>query len=143
MNIAALLLSTVLLTGEPIGNDSTTPLNREDSRQLQFQDMLTLLLLPRMNEKLAEVYAKYLNTAPQLYPYFVDVKRVERLNGFRGYEFLLELDAYPTIGPHIGVGEDTFTFRISPMAKIELVRFEHKRGPDKKHIPPNDLDLIK
>lgn len=115
----------------------------KDSRELQFQDMLMLFLLPYMNVKLAEVYSKDLNTAPELFPYFVDVTHVERVNGFRGYDFLITLDAIPTVGPHIPVGEDLFTFKISPIVNVKLVKFEHLKGPNKKDFTPNYQDLIK
>ena len=93
----------------------------EDSRELQLQDMLVLLLLPHMREKLAEVYSDVFSVpgSPDIYPYFVDVTHTERVNGFRGFDFLITLDARPTVGPHIPVGEDVFTYRISA-AGVEL-----------------------
>ncbi|WP_256758161.1 DUF3888 domain-containing protein [Cohnella sp. WQ 127256] len=115
----------------------------QDSRELQFQDMLVLFLLPYMNDKIAEVYSKVLNAAPELYPYFVDVIHVERVNGYRGYDFLITLDAIPTVGPHITVGEDLFTFEISPIVNVKLVKFEHVKGPNKEDFPPNYQDLLK
>ncbi|MDQ0888563.1 hypothetical protein QFZ81_003651 [Paenibacillus sp. V4I9] len=116
----------------------------EDSRELQFQDMLVLLLLPQMREKLAEVYSDVLSApgSPDIYPYFVDVTHTERLNGFRGFDFLITLDARPTVGPHIPIGEDVFTYRISA-AGVELKNFEHLRGPNKDDFPPNYQDLLK
>ncbi|TXK71673.1 DUF3888 domain-containing protein [Paenibacillus sp. N3.4] len=115
----------------------------EDSKELQFQDMLVLLLLPYINGSLAEVYAKYLNTAPDVYPYFVDVKHVERVNGFRGFDFLITLGVTPTVGPHIPVGEDLFTYEISPVVKVKLVNYEHIKGPKKTDFPPNYQDFLK
>jgi hypothetical protein len=116
----------------------------EDSRELQLQDMLVLLLLPHMREKLAEVYSDVFSVpgSPDIYPYFVDVTHTERVNGFRGFDFLITLDARPTVGPHIPVGEDVFTYRISA-AGVELKNFEHLRGPNKYDFPPNYQDLLK
>lgn len=114
----------------------------EDSRELQLQDMLVLQLLPYMDKKLAEVYSNILTGAPELYPYFVDIKHAERVNGFRGFEFLITLDAIPTVGPHIPVGEDIFTYEISPYG-VKLKQFEHVRGPNPSDFPPNYKDLLK
>ncbi|WP_010495292.1 DUF3888 domain-containing protein [Paenibacillus elgii] len=114
----------------------------EDSRELQLQDMLVLLLLPQMREKLAEVYSDVLSGSPDIYPYFVDVKYSERINGFRGFDFFITLDVRPTVGPHIPVGEDIFTYRISA-AGVELKNFEHVRGPNKDDFPSNYKDLLK
>lgn len=115
----------------------------KDSRELKFQDMIVLFLLPYMNDKLAEVYAKDLKVAPGLYPYYIDVKHVDRLNGFRGFEFQITLEATPTIGPHIPVGEDLFTFEVKSGVDVKLVKFEHLKGPNKKDFPPNYQDLLK
>lgn len=116
----------------------------QDSRELQLQDMLVLLLLPQMTEKLAEVYSDVFTVpgSPDIYPYLVDVKDIKRVNGFRGFDFLITLDAYPTVGPHIPVGEDVFTYRISA-AGVELETFKHVRGPNKKDFPPNYQDLLR
>ncbi|BBI33784.1 DUF3888 domain-containing protein [Cohnella abietis] len=114
-----------------------------DSRELQLQDMLTLFLLPYMNDKLSEVYAYELNAAPELYPYFVDVTKTDRLNGFRGYTLSITLHAHPTVGPHIPVGEDLFTFEVSPLVNVKLVTYEHLKGPKKSDFPPNYQDLLK
>jgi hypothetical protein len=45
----------------------------EDSRELQLQDMLVLLLLPNMREKLAEVYSDVFSVpgSPDIYPYLL------------------------------------------------------------------------
>lgn len=116
----------------------------KDSKELQFQDMLVLLLLPHMTEKLADVYSDLFTVpgSPDIYPYFVDVKDVRRVNGFRGFDFLITLDVHPTVGPHIPVGEDIFTYRISP-AGVEIKNFEHVKGPNKHDFSPNYQDLLK
>lgn len=113
-----------------------------DSRELQLQDMLVLQLLPYMDEQLKSAYFSLLNTSPDLYPYFVQVEHVERVNGFRGFDFRITLRAFPTVGPHISVGEDLFTYRISP-SKVELVEYKHIKGPEVHDFPPNYLDMLR
>lgn len=116
----------------------------EDSRELQLQDMLVLLLRPHMEEKLAEVYSDVLTVpgSPDIHPFLVEVTHTERTNGFRGFDLLITLDVRPTVGPHIPVGEDVFTYRISP-AGVELKNLEHLKGPNKNDFPPNYQDLLK
>ncbi|MFD2878965.1 DUF3888 domain-containing protein [Paenibacillus rhizoplanae] len=111
-----------------------------DSRELQLQDMLVLQLLPYMNEQLEAAYFSLLTTTPQLYPYLVQVEQVERLNGFRGFDFQITLRAFPTVGPHNSVGEDLFTYRIST-SQIKLINYKHLKEPKQHNIPPNDLDM--
>ncbi|WP_239551446.1 DUF3888 domain-containing protein [Paenibacillus elgii] len=88
------------------------------------------------------VQSDVLSGSPDIYPYFVDVKYIERINGFRGFDFFITLDVRPTVGPHIPVGEDVFTYRVSA-AGVELKNFEHVRGPNKDDFPPNYKDLLK
>ncbi|MET3545738.1 hypothetical protein ABID47_002349 [Paenibacillus favisporus] len=85
----------------------------EDSRELQYQDMLMLFLLPYIEERLPNIYEPLLTVTPMLYPYMAEVVEVRRSNGFRGYSFICTIEVVPTVGPHIPVGKDRFTFEIS------------------------------
>nr|WP_246120368.1 DUF3888 domain-containing protein [Cohnella terricola] len=49
---------------------------------------------------------------------------------------------HPIVGPHIPVGEDISTYRISP-AGVELKKFEHLKGPNKTDFPLNYQDLLR
>ncbi|MFC0216225.1 DUF3888 domain-containing protein [Paenibacillus chartarius] len=130
--------------GDPLTKASnaagTKPL--EDSRELQQQDMLVSLLLPHMKEKLDEVYADFISIPPVVHPDSVYVKNIERAAAFRGFDFLITINAQPIVGPHIPVGEDLLTYRISP-AGVELQHYEHLRGPDKDDFLPNYQNLLK
>lgn len=114
----------------------------EESRELQFQDMLMLFLLPYIDQQLPRIYAPLLTQTPQLYPYFVDVINVERVNGFRRFVFLITLEVVPTVGPHIPVGRDRFTFEIST-DKVKLISVKHLKDPNKDDFPPNYLDILR
>ncbi|OPH56978.1 hypothetical protein BC351_26580 [Paenibacillus ferrarius] len=114
----------------------------EDSRELQLQDMLVISLLPHIQEKLAEEYADVITVPPVIHPDYVNVKSLERVAAFRGFDFLITIDAQPIVGPHIPVGEDELTYRISP-AGVELKNFEHLRGPVKDDFLPNYQNLLK
>ncbi|WP_237712794.1 DUF3888 domain-containing protein [Paenibacillus elgii] len=114
----------------------------EDSRELQLQDMLVSLLLPHMKEKLAEVYSDVISIPPVVNPDSVDVKSIKRVDAFRRFDFLITIAAQPIVGPHIPIGEDVLTYRISP-AGVELKNFEHLRGPDKDDFLPNYQNLLK
>lgn len=114
----------------------------EDSRELQLQDMLVTSLLPNLQKKLAEVYADVITVPPVIHPDYVNVKSIERVAAFRGFDFLITIDAQPIVGPHIPVGEDVVTYRISPTG-VELKNFEHLKGPDKNDFLPNYQNLLK
>ncbi|MEK8206380.1 DUF3888 domain-containing protein [Paenibacillus sp. FSL L8-0696] len=127
----------------PSRSDSGLQLPDQDSRELEFQDMLMLFLLPHIEKKIADIYSPLLRESPMVYPYFVDVTEVKRLNGFRGFDFLITLNVYPSVGPHISVGEDTMTFRISPGPKVKLESFKHLKDPQKSDFPPNYQNILR
>ncbi|GMK40814.1 hypothetical protein PCCS19_38700 [Paenibacillus sp. CCS19] len=84
-------------------------------------------LLPYMELKLTEEYSKVLSIlgSPDVYPYFVDVIEKKRANGFRGFTLWITLRVHPTVGPHISVGEDQFTYQISPEG-VRLFHYRHE-----------------
>lgn len=118
---------------------------KEDSKELMFQDMLMLFLLPHIEKKIDEIYANLLNYSPEIYPYFVEVKDVHRVNGFRGFHFSITLEVVPTVGPHIPVGKDILTFDISLQNpdNVELLSWKHLKDPQKSDFPPNWQDVLK
>lgn len=124
-------------------NQTHPPGHASDSRELQYQDMLSLILLPLMDATLAPTYDRYLKTTPLIYPYDVDFVSVERKNGFRGFDFLVTVEAMPVIGPHITVGKDRYTFEISPTSGVKLLQHEHLANPRPEEFPPNYKDLLK
>jgi len=95
-----------------------------------------------MQEQLPEIYAPLLTEVPLFYPNFVDVISVERVNGFRGFIFLITLEAVPFVGPHIPVGKDRFTFEVT-FGEVKLISVKHLKDPDKNDFPPNYLDILR
>jgi len=119
--------------------------NPQDSKELMFQDMLMLFLLPHIDKKIDEIYSKLLNYSPEVYPYFVTVTNVQRVNGFRGFHFTITLEVTPTVGPHIPVGKDLLTFDISPTNpdNVKLLKWKHLLDPKESDFPPNWKDVLR
>ncbi|WP_061860381.1 DUF3888 domain-containing protein [Priestia megaterium] len=71
----------------------------------------------------------------------MNVVNVKRVNGFRGFVFLITIETEPSIGAHNSVGKDRFTFQISPlvpnMKGIKLMKFKHIKTYS---IPPHLRD---
>ncbi|SFE60578.1 Protein of unknown function [Paenibacillus catalpae] len=146
MLITVSMLSLLFSHAVYAGSVHTPPDKPEqDSKELMYQDMLMLFLLPHMQQKIDEIYAPLLKSSPEIYPYFVDVQDVQRVNGFRGFHFLITLNVVPTVGPHIAVGEDRLTFDISPVNphNVKLISWKHLKDPKKSDFPPNYQDLLK
>ncbi|TCZ80750.1 DUF3888 domain-containing protein [Paenibacillus albiflavus] len=117
----------------------------QDSNELMFQDMLMLFLLPHIDKKIDEIYSNLLNYSPEVYPYFVNVTNVRRVNGFRGFHFIITLEVTPTVGPHIPVGKDLLTFDISPMNSnnVKLLEWKHLKDPKESDFPPNWKNVLR
>ncbi|MBD2867627.1 DUF3888 domain-containing protein [Paenibacillus arenilitoris] len=143
--MAILFVMALLVSFQPAGIAMMKDKPRQDSRELMFQDMLMLFLLPHIDNEVADIYKDLLTHAPVVYPYFADVVHVERVNGFRGFHFLVTLEIVPTVGPHIPVGKDRMTFDISPVnpGNVKLVFRQHLKDPRESDFPPNYADLLK
>ncbi|MGN7165490.1 DUF3888 domain-containing protein [Paenibacillus cellulositrophicus] len=138
------LIVWILLLPLAFSSGTTASANypNEDSRELQYQDMLMLFLLPYIEERLPDIYDPLLTVTPMLYPYMAEVVEVRRANGFRGYSFICTIEVVPTVGPHIPVGKDRFTFEIS-VKNVKVIGIQHLKGPDKDHFPPNYADVLR
>jgi hypothetical protein len=128
-----------LLTGWK--HESTKP--PQDTKEMKVNDMLVLLLEPEITKAVSDYYTEYLTETPVVYPYQVEIVNVDRIGGFRTFQFLITLETTPVVGPHISVGKDRLTFEISPTiipGQIKLKKFEHLETHE---LPPNWQDIIK
>lgn len=100
----------------------------EDSTLLRYQDMLITMLSPHIDHEVGDYYSKLLTVTPSIYPYEVEIKKIERIGGFRTFDFSLTIEVVPVVGPHISVGKDRLTFRITPEIpsnQVRLLDYEH------------------
>lgn len=113
----------------------------KDSRALIYNDMLMVILNGQVEEVANAYYFKTLKQRVAVYPYDMNVVNVKRVNGFRGFDFLITIETKPSIGAHNSVGKDRFTFQISPdvpkMDGIKLIEFKHIKSYS---IPPHLRD---
>lgn len=143
--LMALILVVVMIIGSPLPSHAETAYSspKKDSTELQYQDMLMLFLLPQIDKAVSEHYSKSLKEPPLVYPYFVDVMEIKRVNGFRGFHFIITLEAHPTVGPHITVGKDRLIFEVAPTipgGMVKLVEYQHLETHE---LPPHWQDIVK
>ncbi|MGM0883437.1 MAG: DUF3888 domain-containing protein [Bacillota bacterium] len=140
--LIALLLVFLILIISPLGAkaDSVLSTPRQDSTELQLQDMLMLLLLPHINDAVNTYYQQFLNEVPLVYPYQIDVIQIQRVNGFRGFIFGITIEVTPVVGPHISVGKDRITFQISAGPSVKLLRYTHLEDFE---LPPHWQDIVR
>ncbi|KQL55481.1 hypothetical protein AN964_12075 [Heyndrickxia shackletonii] len=128
-----------LLTGWK--HESTTP--PQDTKEMMVHDILMILLGREIDKAVNHYYSKYLNYSPSVYPYQIEIVKIERIGGYRTFHFFITLEATPVVGPHISVGKDRLTFEIAPTiipSQIKLKKFEHLETHE---LPPHWQDIIK
>ncbi|MGG0332439.1 DUF3888 domain-containing protein [Priestia megaterium] len=110
----------------------------KDSKVLIYNDMLMLILNAQVEEVANQYYFRKLKQRVTVYPYDMNVMNVKRVNGFRGFDFLITIETKPSIGAHNSVGKDRFIFQISPdvpkMNGIKLIEYKHIKSYS---IPPH------
>ena len=120
--------------------DSTTYIPPKESREELYQDIFMTLLLPYIQDEVNKYYKEYLTTSPGVAPYRVYILEVDRVNGYRGFDFRLKIELHPYVGPHLDVGTDYITLRVNPVNNVKVEKFEHIRGSE---LPPYYQDIIK
>ncbi|WP_374989636.1 DUF3888 domain-containing protein (plasmid) [Priestia megaterium] len=142
-----LILSFCFVSLLSIGLETTPYANTrdidttKDSKFLMYNDMLMVILNGQVEEVANAYYFKTLKQRVAVYPYNMNVVNVKRVNGFRGFDFLITIETKPSIGAHNPVGKDRFTFQISSdvpkMDGIKLIEFKHIKSYS---IPPHLRD---
>ncbi|MDP4086475.1 MAG: DUF3888 domain-containing protein [Bacillota bacterium] len=127
-----------LLTGWK--HESTKP--PQDTKEMMVNDILMLLLGPEIDKAVSNYYSKYFTETTMVYPYEVEIVKVERIGGFRTFHFLITLEITPVFGAHNPVGKDRLTFEIAPTipGQVKLKNFGHLESYD---LPPHLQDLVK
>lgn len=102
--------------------------------------MLLLLLLPHISDAIDRYYARSLRELPLVYPYFVEIVRTDRLNGFRGFMLSITVEVVPVVGPHIPVGKDRITFEVSAGPAVKETQYIHLESDE---LPPLWQDIVR
>lgn len=142
IKISVFLLSLFLIITNPLQASAESMLlkPRQDSTELQLQDMFMILLSPAVEDAVNQYYRKLLKESPVVYPYQSSIVQIERTNGFRGFIFLITVEVMPVVGPHIAVGKDQITFQISSGPTVKLIEFRHIQDFE---LPPHWQDIIR
>lgn len=125
----------------PISTDAESEYYQpsEKSQGELMMDLFLSLLLSNVQDDVSNYYSDYLNTIPLVYPYQINILKMERTNGYRGFMFLVTIEITPVVGPHIPVGKDQLTYSITP-SEVKLEKFKHIEFYE---LPPNWQDIIK
>lgn len=106
--------------------ENETDTSDQDSEQLRLQDMLMMFLIPHIYEDVGAIYYPHiLSIKPEIEGWKINIINTERVNGFRGFILEITLEVEPTMGHHVPVGKDCFTYQISYGPSVKLISSRH------------------
>ena len=112
--------------------------NNQRTNEQVCYDLFVTMLYPHVEKAIGDFYSEYMTDLPGEDPYsykFISIEKEEELN----YSFIVVLEVQPYIGPHLSVGRDRITFKIS-LDGVYIDNFEHLETYE---LPPNYQDAIK
>lgn len=95
----------------------------EDSDYLRYHDMITTLLIPHVKASIQHAYGDDFIIARNC----MNIKSVDRVNGFRTFDFLIRLEVMPCRDDHRIIGLDHITLKLTHDNRVELVEHRHIR----------------
>ncbi|WP_161946642.1 DUF3888 domain-containing protein [Ureibacillus xyleni] len=111
----------------------------KESKEELVMDMFFSLLLPDVQKAVSKFYSDSYIESPLVYPYQINILKMERTNGYRGFMFSVVIEVTPVFGAHNPVGKDQLTFSITS-SEVELTDFKHLEDVE---LPPHLQDLKK
>lgn len=110
-----------------------------DSTEEIYKDMAISLLIPHIQNEINKYYEEYLTELPTVFPYSIDVIKVER-EYKSGYLIKLEVIAHPFVGPMNTVEDDRLIIETGALGSVEVKKFEHLKS---YQLPWNWQHIVK
>lgn len=126
MLIATLsILIVVVFTTNNTYVKTTAKQADEESQDILYQDVIITALAPTIDNAIDEYYKNVLSYLPGYDSSFIKILNIERPNGDRTSYFIINIEVEPFIGPHITVGKDRISIKLSYPGIQEIQKFEH------------------
>lgn len=104
---------------------NTTAKQTKEESQILYQDVILTALSPTINTAIADYYKTLLTESPLYDSTAIKILNIERPNGDRTSLFIINIEVKPFIGPHITVGKDRISIKLSYPGLQEILKFEH------------------
>lgn len=99
----------------------------ENTKEIIYRDVVISLLVPYMQKEINNYYKEYLTELPIIFPYSVDIVKVER-DGGSGFKINLDVIAHPFVGPINTVGDDRMIIETGAFGSVKIKKFEHLKS---------------
>lgn len=98
---------------------------KEDPKDILYQDVIITALSPSIDKAIEEYYKNILIKSPFYDSTSIKILNIDRPNGNRTWDFIIEIEVKPFIGPHITVGKDRILIELSYPGLQVIKSFEH------------------
>lgn len=121
---AFLVIVMTIMLSHPLCHAESINHPPQGTKTLLYHDIFVSLLNQKIDKRVDEYYSQIFSEHVVVYPYNIDVVDTKRVGGNRSFNFLVTLELYPVVGPHIQVGVDQITFQIDPSG-AEIKKYKH------------------
>lgn len=98
---------------------------KEDPKDILYQDVIITALIPSIDKAIDKYYKNILIKSPFYDSTSINILNIERPNGNQTWDFIIEIEVKPFIGPHITVGKDRILIELSYPGLQVIKSFEH------------------
>jgi len=93
----------------------------EDTEKLRYQDIFVTLLLPYVENAINNYYEKEYIVSPD----YINIKSAKRIEGFRKFDFIIELEVIPYVSDYHIMGVDRITIKVCSDGSVAIEKYEH------------------
>lgn len=98
---------------------------KEDPKDILYEDVIITALSPSIDKAIDEYYKNILTKSPFYDSTSIKILNIDRPNGNQTWNFIIEIEVRPYIGPHITVGKDRILIELSYPGLQAIKSFEH------------------
>lgn len=115
----------IVITIKILSVNTTVKKTEEEDQHILYQDVIITALSPTIITEIANYYKTILTESPLYDSRSIKILDIERPNGYRTWNFIINVEVSPFIGPHITVGKDRISIGLSYPGTQEILKFEH------------------
>ncbi len=123
--VTIFILIVVVITIKNSYINTTAKQVEEESQDILYQDVIITALTPTIDTAIEDYYKNVLSELPFYDSTSIKILNIERPNGNRTMNFIINIGVTPFIGPHITVGKDRISIKLSYPGHQGMLKFEH------------------
>ena len=123
--VTIFILIVVVITIKNSFVNTTAKQAEEESQDILYQDVIITALAPTIDTAIDDYYKNVLSELPSYDSTSIKILNIERPNDNRTWNFIINIEVTPFIGPHIMVGKDRISIKLSSPGLQEMLSYDH------------------